>query len=59
MREECLKEKDSLVGWGGEKVTVRNLEVVGVNVERDLLLLKGAVPGPAGSQVVIVRRTTK
>ncbi len=44
---------------GGEKVTVRNLEVVGVNVERDLLLLKGAVPGPAGSQVVIVRRTTK
>ncbi len=31
---------------GHEQVTVKNLEVVKVDVERNLLLLKGAVPGP-------------
>ena len=41
---------------GGKRVTVRNLEVVGINAERDLLLLKGAVPGPAGSLLVIIRK---
>ncbi len=41
---------------GGKRVTVRNLEVVGINAERDLLILKGAVPGPAGSPVIITRK---
>lgn len=31
---------------GGEKVTVRNLEVVKVDADRNLLLVRGAVPGP-------------
>lgn len=43
---------------GGEKVTTLNLEVVGVDVERDLLLLGGAVPGPKGS-TVLVREAVK
>lgn len=30
---------------GTERVTVRNLEVIGVDAERNLLLLRGAVPG--------------
>jgi large subunit ribosomal protein L3 len=30
---------------GNERVTVRNLEVVGVDRERNLLLVRGAVPG--------------
>lgn len=38
---------------GNEQVTVLNLEVVKVDVERNLLLVKGAVPGPKGGQIVI------
>jgi len=38
---------------GTDNVTVQNLLVVGVDRERDLLLLKGAVPGPRGSLLVI------
>lgn len=33
--------------------TMLNLEVVGVDVERNLLLIKGAIPGPKGQDVVI------
>ena len=39
--------------YGNAKVTVRNLEVVGTDVENDLLLIKGAVPGPNGGMLVI------
>ena len=38
---------------GGQKVTTLNLEVVSADAERDLLLVKGAVPGPKGGLVVI------
>jgi large subunit ribosomal protein L3 len=38
---------------GGQKVTTLNLEVVSADAERDLLLVKGAVPGPNGGLVVI------
>jgi large subunit ribosomal protein L3 len=38
---------------GGIKVTTLNLEVVQADAERDLLLVKGAVPGPNGGLVVI------
>lgn len=38
---------------GGERVTVQNLEVVKVDPEHDLLLLKGAVPGPKGGLLII------
>lgn len=31
---------------GGEKVTVRNLEVVRVDPEKNVILVKGSVPGP-------------
>ncbi|MCL2807126.1 MAG: 50S ribosomal protein L3 [Coriobacteriia bacterium] len=34
---------------GAEKVTVKNLEVVKVDVEQNLLLVKGAVPGGKGA----------
>ncbi len=32
---------------GGTQVTTTNLEVISVDVERSLVLVKGAVPGPA------------
>lgn len=38
---------------GNEQVTVQNLEVVRVDAERNLLLVKGAVPGPKGGFVTI------
>ncbi|RLE10523.1 50S ribosomal protein L3 [Candidatus Aerophobetes bacterium] len=38
---------------GARKVTVRNLEVVGVEKEQSLLLVKGSVPGKRGSLLVI------
>jgi large subunit ribosomal protein L3 len=38
---------------GAERVTVQTLEVVRVDVERGLLLIKGGVPGANGSDVVV------
>ena len=38
---------------GGKKITVQNLEIVKVDVENNLLLVKGAVPGPKKSMVTI------
>jgi large subunit ribosomal protein L3 len=38
---------------GDDKVTTQNLEVVRVDVERNLLLIKGAIPGSKGGDVVV------
>ena len=38
---------------GSVQRTVQNLEVIRVDVERQLLLIKGAVPGPRGGDVVV------
>jgi large subunit ribosomal protein L3 len=38
---------------GNARVTTQNLEVVSVDAERSLLLVKGSVPGPAGGDVYI------
>ncbi len=43
---------------GNQRVTVLNLVVVDADAERGLLLVKGAVPGPAGS-LVMVRTSVK
>ncbi len=43
---------------GGEQVTTTNLEVVGVDVDRNLILVKGAVPGSKGG-VVVLRTSVK
>ena len=40
---------------GNARVTVRNLEVVSVDPERNLLLLKGAVPGARNSLLIIYK----
>ncbi len=40
---------------GTARVTVRNLEVVEVDTEESVLLVKGAVPGPTGGYVVVRR----
>lgn len=38
---------------GNEKITVQNLEVVRVDAEKNLILVKGAVPGPRKSLVTV------
>jgi len=40
---------------GHSKVTVRNLEVIDVDTEDNVLVVKGAVPGPNGGYVVVRR----
>ena len=40
---------------GGERATIRNLRIVSVDPEKNMLLIRGAVPGPLGS-VVLVRK---
>jgi large subunit ribosomal protein L3 len=43
---------------GNEKVTVQNLQVVRVDADRNLLLIKGAVPGPKKG-LVLIKETVK
>ena len=43
---------------GNERVTVQNLEIVKVDAEKNLILIKGAIPGPKKGFVTI-KQTTK
>ncbi|MGI6112574.1 MAG: 50S ribosomal protein L3 [Mahellales bacterium] len=38
---------------GGENVVIKNLEVIKVYPEKNLLLVKGGIPGPRGSKVIV------
>ena len=53
-----FKNKHMAGHYGVDRVTVQNLEVVSVDVERNLLLVKGAVPG-ANKGLLIIRDTVK
>ena len=48
-----FKNKKMPGQYGNEKVTIQNLEIAKVDVERNLLLVKGAIPGAKGSVVTI------
>jgi large subunit ribosomal protein L3 len=48
-----FKGKKMAGHMGSEQVTVQNLEVVRVDAERNLLLVKGAIPGAPGSDVIV------
>lgn len=48
-----FKNKHMSGQWGHERVTVQNLEVVRVDGERNLLFVKGALPGPNGGLLMI------
>ncbi|PKK92648.1 MAG: 50S ribosomal protein L3 [Tenericutes bacterium HGW-Tenericutes-6] len=53
-----LKGKNLPGHMGAEQVTIQNLKVVGVDVENQLLLISGSVPGP-NKGLVIVRSAVK
>ena len=55
---EVFKTKHLPGHMGSERVTVQNLAVVRVDADRNLLLVKGAIPGAKGS-LVTVRETVK
>ena len=38
---------------GHEKKTIQNLKIASIDIENNLLLIKGAIPGPTGSNVVL------
>jgi large subunit ribosomal protein L3 len=48
-----FKGKKMAGHMGAENVTTQGLEIVRVDVERNLLLVKGAVPGAPGGDVVV------
>lgn len=53
-----FKNKHMAGHYGVERVTIQNLEIVKVDAERNLLLVKGCIPGPKGS-VVTIRQAKK
>jgi large subunit ribosomal protein L3 len=53
-----FKGKKMAGQYGAARITVRNLKIAKVDVENNLLLVRGAVPGPAGAYVM-VRETNK
>lgn len=53
-----FKNKHMAGQYGHERVTVQNLRVVKVDAERNLLLIKGAIPGPKGG-LVMIKSTVK
>lgn len=53
-----FKNKHMPGQYGAERVTIQNLSVVRVDAERDLLLVRGAVPGPNGG-LLLVRGAVK
>ena len=53
-----FKNKHLAGQYGVENVTIQNLEVVKVDLNRNVLLIKGAIPGPKGS-IVTVKNSVK
>ena len=39
---------------GGDRITIKNLKIVGVDADNNQLLIKGAIPGRRGTLVEIV-----
>ena len=53
-----VKNKHMPGQYGNERVTIQNLEVVKVDTARNVLLIKGAIPGPKGG-IITVSNTVK
>jgi large subunit ribosomal protein L3 len=48
-----FKNKKMPGQYGAERVTIQNLEIARVDADRNLLLIKGGIPGAKGSLVVV------
>ena len=58
IRARVFKGKGMPGQMGNKRITIQNLEIVRVDVENNLLLVKGAVPGPKKS-LVTIKETVK
>ena len=56
---KVFKGKKMTGRYGNEQVTVQNLRVVKVDTERNVILIKGAIPGPKGALVAIKESVKK
>lgn len=54
-----FKNKHMAGQYGNEQVTIQNLEVVGVDLAKNVLLIKGGIPGPDGALVVVKEAVKK
>ncbi|HHT96730.1 MAG TPA: 50S ribosomal protein L3 [Clostridiales bacterium] len=50
---KVFKRKKMAGHMGSEKVTIQNLEVVSIDAKENIILIKGAVPGPKKSLVML------
>ena len=41
--------------WGNEQVTIKNLKIVSIDTEKNLVVLRGAIPGPNGGLIAITQ----
>ena len=54
-----VKKNKNMAGhMGAENVTIQNLEIVRADAEKNLILIKGAVPGPKAA-VLVIRESVK
>ncbi|MBQ4511317.1 MAG: 50S ribosomal protein L3, partial [Clostridia bacterium] len=53
-----FKNKKMAGQYGNEKLTVLNLEVIKVDAEKNLIAIKGAIPGARGG-IVVIRDSVK
>jgi len=56
---KVFKNKKMAGQMGNKQVTTQNLEVVGVDMEDNLVLIKGSVPGPKNGWVIITDAVKK
>ena len=54
-----VKGKKMAGHMGDRKVTIQSLKVCGIDREKSLLLIKGAIPGPKGGDVIILPAVKK
>jgi large subunit ribosomal protein L3 len=53
-----FKNKKMAGQYGNEKVTIQNLKVVKIDAEKNIIAIKGAIPGPKNG-IVFIRDSVK
>lgn len=54
--QRTIKGRRMAGHMGTRKVTVKNLEIIGIKSDEKTLLVKGAVPGPVGGKIEITKQ---
>ena len=55
----CLPGQKKAGRMGGERVTVQNLKIVKIDVEKQAILVEGAIPGARESMIYIAKAKKK